>query len=134
MIDVPLTPEQRAARDERLARQTRDQAAAAERGRLADAERAAELARRSPPSEEVRRRIRERVVAAPLPGCVECRDKVATGRHEPFLEDSIVMQTRLWRCSACGTYWEETQRSVYALTADEVAEVYGPDVAGRRQG
>lgn len=123
--EASLTPQQRAARDERLARQADDACWLADAGREADASRAAELARWSPPSAEVVQRVRDRVAAQPLEGCAECRALAYTGRHEPYLVDSVVMQTRVWRCSACGMAWEETSREVHALTDAEVVELYG---------
>lgn len=131
-VEASLTPEQRAARDDRLARQAEDARRLAEAGRDADAARAGELARWSPPSDVAVRRVRDRVVSAPLGGCAECVALVSTGRHEPFLVASIVMQTRVWRCSACGTVWEETQREVHALTDAELVELYGPLIAPGR--
>nr|WP_297426680.1 hypothetical protein [uncultured Actinotalea sp.] len=123
-MDLPLTPRQRRERDERIA--AAGEAADRFAGGTAAAERelAAESAWRVPVAAEVWGRINERAAASPLRGCEVCEAKAYTGRHEPYLVDSVVMQTRLWRCSACGTFWNETQRAVFAMTPGEVRSVY----------
>lgn len=123
-MEVPLTPEQQRARDERLAKARAEADRFAADAEAAERELAAEGAWRAPVPAEAWRAVRERAADRPLRGCPVCEAKAYTGRHEPYLVDSVVMQTRLWRCSACGTFWNETQRAVFALTPGEVRSVY----------
>lgn len=129
-MDVPLTPEQRAAVAERLADAER------QRRELemlwAEAEhRRAEEARTMPPvSPEVRLEVARRLSEHPLRGCEVCERRAFSGDHEPYVIDSIVEQAALWRCSVCGTWWEEMPHEVHVLTADEARRLWGDRLDG----
>jgi hypothetical protein len=50
--------------------------------------------------------------------CGTCSELAYTARHFPYLVDDAVAQTRVWRCSICGTWWRETPWGV--LVTDPV--------------
>lgn len=52
-------------------------------------------------------------------GCEVCRQQWRAGERPMQLAVNIELHTRLYRCSICGTYWEENER--YADVIPEVA-------------
>lgn len=122
---MPLSPQQRDAVARRLAE------AADARDRLeahgADADRRRAEEERTHPAvpADVRREVAVRAADHPLRGCAECERRAYSGGHEAYALESIVEQTAVWRCSSCGTWWEEMPHDVHALTDDEVRRLYG---------
>lgn len=53
------------------------------------------------------------------PGCAVCRQLWASGQRPELLVLDLVLHTRLYRCAACGSYWEENER--YANVIAEAA-------------
>ena len=121
LVDVPLTPGQRAAREARLAAAARQAADLDAHSREAAAQRQAEVALGVTVPDDVVRRVRQRLVEHPLRGCETCESP----RTPPTeLYTSLMRHTRLSRCTACGALWEETEHAAHVLTADEVAALY----------
>jgi hypothetical protein len=56
-------------------------------------------------------------------GCRACEQLAYAARHEPNLVDDDAV--RLWRCTGCGTSWNETERAVVPVT-DEDADALHP--------
>lgn len=50
-------------------------------------------------------------------GCPTCRGQWESGQRPVELAVSLTLHSRLHRCSACGTYWEQHER--FADTVDE---------------
>ncbi len=131
-MDVPLSPEDREAVRQRLAD------AEQQRRRLealgADAElRGAEEVRTAPAAPpDARADVSRRLAEGLVPGCDVCERRASTGDPEPYVIESLVEQAAVWRCSACGTWWEEMPHEVHALTPDEAERLWGDRLRGRR--
>lgn len=124
-MDVPLSPQQRDAVARRLAEaaDARDRLEA--HGADADRRRAEEERRYPPVPAGVRREVAARAAQHPLRGCAECERRAYAGDPEPSVLESVVEQAAVWRCSVCGTWWEEMPHEVHALTDDEVHRLWG---------
>ncbi|WP_199423045.1 hypothetical protein [Actinotalea solisilvae] len=124
-MDVPLSARQRAAAAQRVAEAEERRRRLDELGVAADARVAEEERTTTPVPPEVRREISRRLAEHPRGGCAVCERRAYTGDHEPYLLESVVQQVAVWRCSVCGTWWEEMPHEVHALTDDEVRRLYG---------
>lgn len=125
---MPLSPGQRDAVARRLAEAEERRRRLDALGRAADARVAEEERMTTPALPEVRRAISRRLAEHPRGGCAVCERRAYTGHHEPFVLQSVVEQVAVWRCSVCGTWWEEMPHEVHALTDDEVRRLYGDRV------
>jgi hypothetical protein len=54
--------------------------------------------------------------------CDVCTATAYAGGHEPFIVDDLRTRTRVWRCSRCGTLWEEGNVVAQPLSAAEADE------------
>jgi hypothetical protein len=60
-------------------------------------------------------------------GCAVCRDLWESGGRPTQLSISLELHTRLYRCAACLSYWEENER--YAdVVSDTTVQCDYPDV------
>lgn len=62
-------------------------------------------------------------------GCELCRQAALGDLHSALVHvaDNAVQHSLLYKCSNCGTYWEMTERFIYPVTQEWVAERY-PEV------
>ena len=57
-------------------------------------------------------------------GCKVCRRQWETGEQPPEIAVSIERHAHLHYCSACGTYWEQNERSAEPIGEHEAREFY----------
>jgi hypothetical protein len=59
-------------------------------------------------------------------GCEFCRDY--WGKYDDrliLLKDSFTLQSRLYKCPKCNSYWEESQRYACEISEFEAKKNYG---------
>lgn len=52
-------------------------------------------------------------------GCPICRRLWETGEQPPLVATSIDQHVHLHRCAACGTWWEQNERSAVPISEAE---------------
>jgi hypothetical protein len=65
-------------------------------------------------------------------GCAVCRQQWMAGQRPEQLTINIELHTRLYRCSVCGSYWEENERYADVITEATVLSDY-PGLIERRE-
>jgi len=63
-------------------------------------------------------------------GCEECRAAWLQGRLSPVLTDlgtSQYHRATLYRCTACGSFWEELERFAHQVSAEEAKKFFSHD-------
>lgn len=59
-------------------------------------------------------------------GCPVCRRLWESGQRPPELAVQYDLHSRLHRCSACGSYWEQYERHADTIDESEAKRLY-PD-------
>jgi len=57
-------------------------------------------------------------------GCFDCCRLWEKGQTPPLLFESIELHTKLYKCSICGTFWEEYERYADVVTGNEAKDRY----------
>lgn len=57
-------------------------------------------------------------------GCAVCRQQWMSGERPEQLAMNIALHTRLYRCSVCGSYWEENERYADVISTAAVISDY----------
>jgi hypothetical protein len=57
-------------------------------------------------------------------GCEVCRGQWENGSHPPELAVSDVLHSRLHRCEACGSYWEQHERYADTMSENDMKKLY----------
>lgn len=59
-------------------------------------------------------------------GCNQCKDfwQFSNTKTPPSISANATRQARLYQCTNCLSFWEESQRFAYILTEDELNEFY----------
>ena len=57
-------------------------------------------------------------------GCTVCREQWMSGERPHYLSMNVERNTKLYKCSVCGNYWEERERYAVQVTKVEAAENY----------
>ncbi|MGX9568028.1 hypothetical protein [Pseudomonas viciae] len=60
-------------------------------------------------------------------GCDVCRALWESGQRPPELAVSVVLHSRLHRCSSCGAFWEQLERYADVIGEQQARELY-PEV------
>jgi hypothetical protein len=66
-------------------------------------------------------------------GCVVCRQQWMSGERPEQLAVHIAFHTRLYRCSHCGSYWEENERYADVITKAAVLSDYPGVIANENE-
>jgi hypothetical protein len=72
-------------------------------------------------------------VAWEAKGCTVCRHLWESGKHPPELVVSCVLHSRLHRCEACGTLWEQLERYADVIDEAEAKQLYPEAVPSERR-
>ena len=56
--------------------------------------------------------------------CIVCRQQWLSGKRPEKLAVNIELHTRLYRCTICGSYWEENERYADVVTQAAVLSDY----------
>jgi hypothetical protein len=57
-------------------------------------------------------------------GCPVCRALWESGQHPPELAMSIVLHSRLHRCSSCAAFWEQSERYADIISEQQARALY----------
>ena len=59
-------------------------------------------------------------------GCIVCRKLWESGKTPPEVAINYDLHSRLHKCSACGTYWEQLERYADVIDESEAKKLF-PD-------
>ena len=59
-------------------------------------------------------------------GCQACRKLWEAGQRPPELAVNLVLHSKLHRCTACGTFWEQNERFADTIEEQDARRFY-PD-------
>ena len=65
-------------------------------------------------------------------GCEVCRGLWESGRRPPELAVNHRLHSRLHRCDACGTFWEQFERNADVISESEARRIYPDACTGGR--
>lgn len=57
-------------------------------------------------------------------GCEVCRRQWETGEQPPKIATNIELHAHLHRCTVCGTYWEQNERSAESIRESRARKFY----------